>query len=422
MNVLQKALEKATAKLPALFLQNLISKKLREQGVRPPKGLSEKIAEHFLAGNRESFRYNGRNLPKDIRLTFTESDADELTRAIDRFAETQFSAVILDVARRTAKSVLKDLRCRWPSENTLQEADLSGFRERLEERWGKPIGQLRMLLTMSREWCRGAHERESAGKSNKSADVRGLLIRLLVRACQVTDEIVCLLENGFADGAMARWRTLHEIAVVAAVISEHGGSMAERYLAHQAVESKRAMDKYLACYKQLGYKPLSARAQRKVLTNYNEAVAQYGNSFKSDYGWAASHLKKERPTFADLESAAGRAEMRAHYQMGNDNVHAGVKSMFVRLGLLLEDYTGLLSGRSNAGLTEPGQNTAHTLARLSVLVCMSEPNFDDLVVGQMMLTLRDEIPRSFHEAEKRLRRDDKESRLTLDGDALQRAE
>jgi hypothetical protein len=421
MNVLQKALEEATAKLPALFLQNLISKKLREQGVKPPKGLSEKIAEHFLTGNRESFRYNGRNLPKDIRLTFTKFDADELTRAIEHFSETQFSTIILDVARRTAKSVLKDLKCRWPTENTLQEADLSGFRERLGERWGKPIGHLRMLLTMSREWCQAAHERESARKSNKSADVRRLLIRLLVRACQVTDEIVCLLENGFADGAMARWRTLHEIAVVAAVISGHGESVAERYLAHQAVESKRAMDKYLACYKQLGYNPLSAHAQRKVLTNYNEAVAQYGNSFKSDYGWAASHLKKERPTFADLESAAGRAEMRAHYQMGNDNVHAGIKSMFIRLGLL-EDYTGLLSGRSNAGLTEPGQNTAHTFAQLSVLVCMSEPNFDDLVVGQMMLTLRDEIPRFFHEADKRLRRDDKESRATAGDDALQRTE
>jgi hypothetical protein len=107
--------------------------------------------------------------------------------------------------------------------------------------------------------------------------------------------------------------------------------------------------------------------------------------------------------------------------MGNDNVHAGIKSMFIRLGLL-EDYTGLLSGRSNAGLTEPGQNTAHTFAQLSVLVCMSEPNFDDLVVGQMMLTLRDEIPRFFHEADKRLRRDDKESRATAGDDALQRTE
>ncbi len=92
--------------------------------------------------------------------------------------------------------------------------------------------------------------------------------------------------------------------------------------------------------------------------------------------------------------------------MGNDNVHAGIKSMYVRLGLL-GDYSALLTGRSNAGLTEPGQNTAITLARLSALVCMSNPNFDHLVIGGMMVILQREIPQSFYDAEKRLRRDDK---------------
>jgi len=410
--VLQSALEQATAKLPALFFQDLISKKLQEQGIKPPKGLSEKIAEHFLAGRPGPFRSNGRGLPKDVSLTFSKADADEVARATDRFCETQLPQIVSAVARRTAESALKDLKSRWPKENALQEADVSGFRERLEERWGKPLGQLRMLLTMSREWCQEANERESTRKKGKPETLRELLIRLLVRACQVTDEIICLLENGFADGAMARWRTLHEIAVVATVISQHGESIAERYVAHQAVESKRAMDKYLACYKQLGYKPLPARDQKRILGNYDKAVAHYGKPFKSDYGWAASHLKNDRPTFADLEAAAGRSEMRAHYQMGNDNVHAGIKSMFIRLGLL-EDFTGLLSGRSNAGLTEPGQNAAHTLTQLSALVCLAEASFDDLVAGQVLVMLRDEIPHSFYEADKRLRKDERDSTRNL---------
>ncbi len=89
--------------------------------------------------------------------------------------------------------------------------------------------------------------------------------------------------------------------------------------------------------------------------------------------------------------------MRSYYQMGNDNVHAGIKSMFVRLGLL--DYDGLLAGRSNGGLMEPGQNAANTLTQLSALVCLSEPNLDDLVAGDMMRMLRDEIPRAFYDAD-----------------------
>jgi hypothetical protein len=270
-----------------------------------------------------------------------------------------------------------------------------------------------MLLTMSREWCEWAHNRNESLKRGKKKQLRAILVRLLVRGCQVTDEIICLLENGFADGAMARWRTLHEIAVVAAVLSQHGEAIAERYLDHQAVESKRALDKYLACYKDLGYEPLPAREQEKILKAYDKAIRRYGPSFGTDYGWAALHLNNPKPSFAALEKAAGRAEMRSYYQMGNDNIHAGIKSMYVRLGLL--DYDGLLAGRSNGGLMEPGQNAAHTLTQLSALVCLSEPIMDDLVAGDMMRMLRDEIPKSFNRADKHLRRDDKACRSAQNG-------
>ena len=402
---MQQAMEKATANLPALFLQRLIEKKFREQGIEPPKGFSEKMSAHYLGGNRGPFTFNSRDLPKNVKLTFTKADADEISKALEEFCDTQLPKVIESTARKTAVSVLKTLRERWPNEHAQQEQELKGFRDRLEECWGPAIGQLRMLLTMSREWCQEALQREEARKRRKPEKIRRLLIRLLVRACQVTDEIACLLEDGLADGAMARWRTLHEITVVAAVISQHGEGIAERYLAHQAVESKRAMDKYLACYQKLGYKPLTQREQKKIQRNYDKAMTQYGKPFKTDYGWAAFHLKNDRPTFADLEAAAGRAGMRAHYQMGNDNIHAGIKSIFVRLGLM--DYQFLLAGRSNAGFTEPGQNAAITLTQLSVLVCMSEPNFDDLVAGAMMVTLGEEIPRLFAKADRRLRQDEK---------------
>jgi len=106
--------------------------------------------------------------------------------------------------------------------------------------------------------------------------------------------------------------------------------------------------------------------------------------------------------------------MRSHYQMGNDNVHAGMKSMYVRLGLV-GNYDGLLAGRSNGGFMEPGQNAAHTLTQISIIACLSEPNLDDLVVADMMRMLRDEIPRSFHAADKQLRKDDKKYRATEKG-------
>jgi Family of unknown function (DUF5677) len=407
MDVLQRALIQGVASLPQLFLEKLIAKKLRDKGIKVPKSLPGKIARHIRSGNAEPFRYKGDTRVQKVTLAFTEADADKIERALGVFCEKQLPSVFVEVAGRLSKTILRNLKSRWAHEQALQESDLSGFRERLESRWGKPLGRMRMLLTMAREWGQWAYNRRNSTRGSHKIVLNDILVRQHVRACQVTDEILCLLENCFADGAMARWRTLHEIAVVAAVISRHGEDIAQRYLAHQVVESKRAMNKYLDCSQQLGYKPLPTRELKKIEKAYDAAIANYGDSFKSDYGWAAEHLKKRRPTFADLEAEAGRAEMRSHYQMGNDNVHAGIKSMYVRLGLV-GNYDGLLAGRSNGGLMEPGQNTAHTLTQISMVVCMSEPNLDDLVVAEMMRMLRGAIPRSFYVADKRLRKDEKE--------------
>jgi hypothetical protein len=403
---LQHALNEAVGNLPVLFLEHRIAKKLKLQDVKAPKGLVQQIAKHILSGNAEPFATPRARRGKRVEITISDSDLEEVIRGLERFYKEQLPALLPSMASKIAKNVLKNLKSQWPSENSLQETDILEFRKRMDGRWGKPLGQLRMLLTMSREWCQEINVRESRRRKHKNSRSRKLLIRLLVRACQVTDEILCLLENGFADGAMARWRTLHEIAVVAAVILQYGDEIAERYIDHQAVESKRSMDKYIACSQQLGYRPMTPRMQARITKAHEKVITKYGKNFHSDYGWAAYHLKNERPNFTHLEEAAGRAEMRAHYQMGNDNVHAGIKSMYVRLGLI-GDYEGLLAGRSNAGLTEPGQNAAHTLTQLAVLVCFVEPVFDDYVIADMLMALRDEIPRSFAKAEAQLKKDDR---------------
>ena len=61
---------------------------------------------------------------------------------------------------------------------------------------------------------------ESFGKNNDQ--VFFVLWRLHARSCQITMEILALLKSGFADGAHARWRTLHEIAVTALFIKQQG--------------------------------------------------------------------------------------------------------------------------------------------------------------------------------------------------------
>lgn len=45
--------------------------------------------------------------------------------------------------------------------------------------------------------------------------------------------------------------------------------------------------------------------------------------------------------------------------------------------------------------------------QLAVLVCLSEPVFDDYVIADMLTTLRDEIPRSFARVDIQLRKEDR---------------
>lgn len=402
MDTLQQILNNVLASVQRVTLENLIAKKLKGQGAKFPRTLPRQLAEHILSGSEQVFKFRRRTQLKDLVIEFDEADAEEITRAVDNFLNVKLPALVDDFAARISKKTLKDLKGSWHEEQRLQQADILGFRSRMEETWGEPLAKLRMLLTIAREWCGEAHQEAEKTVPPEEARLKKLMVRFLVRSCQVTDEIICLLENGFADGAMARWRTLHEIGIVAAVVDKYGTEAAERYRAHQAVDSRRAMRKYINCYKALGYRRLGARTENRIEKKYQAAITQYGASFKGDYGWAAHHLKKPKASFADLEADVGYEWMRAHYQMGNDNVHAGIKSMYVRLGLLT-DYDSLLAGRSNAGLTEPAQNAALTLTKLAVLVCLS-PKLDDVVAGNIMQGLQAEISTAFWRADKRLQR------------------
>jgi hypothetical protein len=262
-----------------------------------------------------------------------------------------------------------------------------------------------MLLTISREL--GASVNDEIGESPDAAGREHLihvLLRLHARACQITDEIICLLEGGFADGAMARWRTLHEVAVVATFISEHGDNLAERYILHETIESKRAMDDYQACQPRLGYEPLDESDIKAVLQSYDELITRFGKDFRGDYGWASHHLGTPQPTFKDIERAVGIDHLRAHYRMASHNVHANPKGVFVKLGLIQESQV-LLIGPSNAGFAEPGHAAARSLTQVSATLGLLQPTFDNIVGLQIMVQLVREIGAAFGQATERLAAD-----------------
>lgn len=211
-----------------------------------------------------------------------------------------------------------------------------------------------------------------------------------------------LLEGGFADGAMARWRTLHELSVIATVISDGGEAVAERYVYHQAIEAKGALDEYLRCYELLGFRPMPVREIASVNRHYDLAIKKFGPEFKSPYGWASDYIGKKKPILHDLETAAGRAAMHS-YKFASLNVHASSRGTFYTLGLL-DGQTGQLAGASNVGLSEPGQNTAITLTQVTGLLVRPKARIEEILGLRVLLLLRDRIPAAFVKVEKQIAR------------------
>lgn len=404
-----KFLEQELRKVPHHLMEELIAKKFREMGTPAPEGVVRTILERILNGNNEPVSWDDGGPNREISISISAEDIIDVERSVSKFAKSGIPEVIKNAVDGASDVLHEALKKNWAGEYELEQFLYDGFRERLEKRWGKAFNLLRMLLVISRELGAETYKRSSRTRNTNRRYFIAVLHRLHARACQVTAEIICLMENGYADGAMARWRTLHEIGIVATLIYEGGRDLAERYVDHQYIESKSAMEEYIKCHAHLGYKALSKREVARIAKNYNAAISKYGAEFASPYGWAAQHLGVKKPTIAQLELAAGRAAMRSYYKMASYPVHANSRGIFFKLST--DDETSPFhSGASNAGFAEPGQNAALTLTQITSLLLGPNWKVDDLVAMKTLLTLRDEIASAFLRADRKLRREEAKNR------------
>jgi hypothetical protein len=403
MQILQKALEDALGKLPEQIFAQLLARKLKAHGLKLSRREQQQLQQHILSGESEMLRLRRWRWweQEDIALEFTVEEMQEIERHFTHEVVDQLPQLIEAMTSELATIILVTLKRRWRGELRSQRREYTSFQRRLYRRWGASLGLLRMLLTISREYGASVNQELRDASGTGAQHLVEVLTRLHARACQVVDEILVLLTAGFADGAMARWRTLHEIAAIALFIGEHGEDLAERYVLHQYVESKRAMQDYVACQERLGYEPLKESEIAAAERSYDAVIAQFGRPFGTQYGWAAQQLRCSKPSFSDIERAVAIDHFRAHYRMASHNVHANPKGVFFKLGLL-EESDLLLAGPSNAGLADPGHSAAISLVQASTPLGLLRPTLDNITVLRIMVELEGEIGRAFGDAHQQL--------------------
>lgn len=394
MNALQSLLDEHLAHHPVQLAVDILDGKLGEKGVTLTSRQKRKLQSALNKGQEDSLILRGGRPWQrgKVVIDITDADLAELEGRIEAWLAEAVPRLLESLASEIAGDLLKSLGHRWPAQRRHERKQEREFTKRLGDRWNKPLSLLRMLVTISTDF--GALTVERLQQDNSVSELTNAQCRLHARGCQVAREVLSLLQDGFADGAMARWRTLHELAVVAMVLTEGGDSLAERYRLHGAVESRRAAAEYVEHVQRLGLEPLDPADISELDRTHMQLLQRFGKTLAEPYGWASDHVGRPRPTFADIERAAAVDHLRPYYRMASHNLHANPKGTFFRLGILGE-LDMMLAGASNYGLADPGQSTAISLVHVNVALAMSSLTFDGLVMMKLALQLSDAIAESF---------------------------
>lgn len=370
------------------LLVKIISQKIEEQGYSLTDSQLSTIRERVAnsSGNTLSIE-----LPddEDIDLQIDIEDED-FTRVLDEYGE-QLSDTIPKIVQETSDILLGELK------NTASSmlAEHKQFRDQFEhsvlQKWGSALELLEMLIVIASEAGEDFASEFGTSASEHSDFLFEVLMRLHARSCQIANEVLTLLKAGYADGANARWRTMHEITVMGLFVKKFGSGVAERYLLHESIESYRAAQQYQRHSNQLGYSPLTDQELSELESSYQQLIDRFGRPYAKTYGWAAQALGNNDPKFTDIEQAVDLAHWRPLYKLASHSVHANPKGVLFKLGLHPEENETLLAGPSDTGFADPGHSAAISLLQITTLSLTLHPNIDRLAVCYVMLAIAEEV-------------------------------
>ncbi len=282
--------------------------------------------------------------------------------------------------------------------------------ETVQQMWGKPIEQLDIMRHIVLEWNHAAvlHRKGAYSKSNTSF----ALSKLVARAYEVVGEIITLARAGYADGALARWRSLHEICVVAMFLAPRSDKCAQMYLAHHCVEELRLLDTDRASGTVRANNAHNYRYLYDLRRQRDAMVAKFGAAFSKDLGWASVELGRAKTTFRELENHVGLETLRRGYQEANSTVHGGALATLSRVSLR--------RGNVDGGAIPPAYGCEvaanYTTAFLSMLIaelCLETESADLLTMNIVIMNFASKIRSLIRQAQREASGESPRTRLLL---------
>jgi len=261
-----------------------------------------------------------------------------------------------------------------PAHLRTHRVGMRGFERRLARVWGPGFDRLKVLIEVFIDMGRHYRDRHlvPGAKESPVAALPFALVQLHARAARVAYEVLALVRAGFADGAMARARTVAEIAIVAVFLAEHGDAAAELYLLHDTIRACKTAELFDAHAADLRWDPVDPNELQQLRSARDALLAKYGPVFGTDYGWASLTLStKGAVGFTHLLGPIKQAKWRALYRWLSEDVHAGPGGLRP-MGADGHGHEYLLVGPSNAGLLDPSQFTVLALGLLTATLVRGE--------------------------------------------------
>jgi hypothetical protein len=273
----------------------------------------------------------------------------------------------------------------------VRQAERADLQAQILDRWAAALDRLELLAA----GCRGAglqFERRYVPAAQAANDVRVRVLRdLWAESSLIGGEILSLLRAGYGAGALARWRALHEVTVIALFVGSSGASVAERLLEHRGMQVRRLRWAYRGWATKTGVEQLGARETFEMREEDRVLVSQYGRVFGRRYGWAHDALvagseqyaeslhtdegkRRTGPNLADLERAIGFGD-RLYFEIASAIAHGQPGAGDA---ILPEDEQGALhTSATGRDLAAAGSQASLSLVGAAGALVLSFPDPDE---------------------------------------------
>jgi hypothetical protein len=255
--------------------------------------------------------------------------------------------------------------------------------------WKEPLDLFECLIRLSLDSV-DKHRKKIIQKGFKEDIKFNALIVIHARALRIANEVLTLLKAGYPDGANARWRSLHELAVISIFLSDSDNIVSQKYLEHESIMRYKEAVNYQEHCGKLGYPPHEVEFLVKLEERKDYLCKSYGKNYFGDWGWIPKD-KVNNQSFTGLEKHIGLDRLHPFYKLSSAHIHGSSRGLY-SLGLMNDFQNKILSvGASNYGLADPLQNAAISLMHVTNCLLTFEPDFESITIMRINQYFIEEI-------------------------------